>query len=176
MRYVQIRDMDISNGEGIGVSLFVQGCHFHCDGCFNKETWDFDGGHEFTVKENAEIIKLIKKPFISRFSVLGGEPLAKENVDGVYYTITSIKVICPDKKIWLYTGYNFDDFAWEEHDKGQITTSSLRTEILRMCDVVVDGPYDKTCPANYMHPWKGSMNQRVIDVKRSITEGKVIEI
>lgn len=176
MRYAQIRDMDISNGEGIGVALFVQGCHLHCDGCFNKETWDFAGGYEFTTQNTVEIIKLMKKPFISRLSILGGEPLSSENVSGVYSVIASVKENLPDKKIWLYTGHNFDDFAWEKYEKDYITTNSMKTEVLRMCDVVVDGPYDKNCPANYMNPWKGSMNQRVIDVKRSIAEGKVIEI
>lgn len=83
MRYASIRKMDISNGEGLGVALFVQGCHFHCKNCFNKETWDFNGGNKLTFKEIEELLYQLSKPQYTRLSILGGEPLAKENRDGV---------------------------------------------------------------------------------------------
>ena len=91
MRYAQIRNMDISNGEGIGVALFVQGCHFHCKDCFNQETWDFNGGKEWTNETEDEFVELIKRPYIKRVSILGGEPLADENLDGVLHLVQRIK-------------------------------------------------------------------------------------
>ena len=84
MRYAQIRSMDISNGEGIGVSLFVQGCHFHCKNCFNSETWDFAGGKAWTDSTEEKFLQLINRPYIKRVSILGGEPLADENVETIY--------------------------------------------------------------------------------------------
>lgn len=106
MRYAQIRKMDISNGEGIGISLFVQGCHFHCKNCFNQETWDFKGGKEWTPAVEEGFIKLAGKPYIKRISILGGEPLADENVKAVYDLIVHLREIYGDsKEIWLYTGY-----------------------------------------------------------------------
>ena len=90
MRYAQIRSMDISNGEGIGVSLFVQGCHFHCINCFNSETWDFTGGKPWTDSTEEKFLQLIDRPYIKRISILGGEPLADENVETIYTLINKI--------------------------------------------------------------------------------------
>ena len=87
MRYSQIREMDISNGEGIGVSLFVQGCHFHCKGCFNQETWDFNGGKQWTKETKNKFVELAGKPYVKRISILGGEPLADENITEVYFLL-----------------------------------------------------------------------------------------
>ena len=177
MRYAQIRDMDISNGDGIGVSLFVQGCHFHCDGCFNKETWDFNGGHEFGDAEYHKIMDLLKRPYISRISILGGEPLSDENVSEVFSLIEDIKCNFDDLSIWLYTGYNFEDIMSHDLIKSPQEDSAkyFRKMAALYCDVIVDGRYDKTCPANYMNPWIGSTNQRVINVNKSIKNGKIIE-
>ena len=93
MRYAQIRSMDISNGEGVGIALFVQGCHFHCKNCFNQDTWDFNGGKEWTKETKNEFLELIEKPYIKRVSFLGGECLADENLEGVYDLIKNIKKI-----------------------------------------------------------------------------------
>ena len=91
MRYAQIRSMDISNGEGVGIALFVQGCHFHCKNCFNQDTWDFNGGKEWTRKTKNEFLELIEKPYIKRISFLGGECLADENLEEVYDLIKNVK-------------------------------------------------------------------------------------
>lgn len=108
MRYAQIRSMDISNGEGVGVSLFVQGCPFHCKNCFNSETWDFNGGKEWTEKTKNKFMELIDRPYIKRVSFLGGECLAEQNLDEVLKLIQEIRISFPEKTIWLYTGFEWD--------------------------------------------------------------------
>lgn len=137
MRYAQIRSMDISNGEGVGVSIFVQGCDRHCFNCFNSETWNFDGGKEWTEETKNIFMKLIDRPYIRRISILGGEPLAEQNLDGVLSLIKEIRekypifqnpnsenigksrvledenskeirISYPEKTIWLYTGYTWN--------------------------------------------------------------------
>ena len=136
IHYASIRNLDISNGEGIGVDLFVQGCHFHCYNCFNTETWDFNGGKEWTTEVKEKFLELIDRPYIKRVSILGGEPLADENLDDVLDLVTEInkrynfqkvdsanpckmgvsedkntdeiRLSFPNKSIWLYSGYTFD--------------------------------------------------------------------
>ena len=103
MRYSSMRNLDISNGEGVGVSLFVQGCPFHCFGCFNSDTWDFNGGKEWTEKTKDKFIKLIDRSYIKRISFLGGECLAEQNLDEILSLIKLIRNSFPEKTIWLYT-------------------------------------------------------------------------
>ena len=98
MRIADIQEFDVNNGEGVGCSLFVQGCHFHCKNCFNQSTWDFNGGNKWTESTKKKFLKFVKKPYITRVSILGGEPLADENIQDVY---DLIKQIPSDKKIWL---------------------------------------------------------------------------
>ena len=155
MRYASIRDMDISNGNGIGVALFTQGCHFHCKNCFNKSTWDFDGGKEFTKETCDKFMKLVNRPFIKRVSILGGEPLAKESVDDVCNVLKQIK----DKQIWVYTGYTFE------------TVKNL--EVMKYIDYLVDGQYIDEL-RDLKLKFKGSSNQRIIDVQKSLKENKVV--
>ena len=125
IRYASIRNFDISNGEGVGVALFVQGCHFHCYNCFNTNTWDFNGGKEWTQDTENKLIELASRPYIKRLSILGGEPLADENLDGVLHLVDRFRLSFPNKSIWLYTGYELsleteyipvDDF-WNEEDE-----------------------------------------------------------
>ena len=111
MRYAQIRSMDISNGEGVGVSLFVQGCPFHCKNCFNSETWDFNGGKEWTEETKNKFMELIDRPYIRRVSILGGEPLHENNLSEVLSLVKEIREKFPDKTIWLYTGYSIEDIV-----------------------------------------------------------------
>ena len=105
MRFAQIRKMDVSNGEGIGVSLFVQGCPIHCKGCFNPETWDFEGGKPLTSKVESELYQLMKPDYITRFSILGGEPLVEHNLEQLNRILCTVKSNFPDIKIWIWTGY-----------------------------------------------------------------------
>lgn len=160
MRYAQMRKMDISNGEGIGVALFTQGCPFHCKGCFNPETWDFNGGKEWTDKEEKEFLELMDRPYIKRISFLGGEPLAEQNDDTLPSLIMEIKMQFPDKKIWVYSGN-----VWENlKDK----------PVMKYIDVLVDGPFVEELK-DLTLPFRGSSNQRIIDVQKSLNEGKVIK-
>lgn len=166
MRYAKIREMDISNGEGIGVSLFVQGCHFHCKGCFNQETWDFSGGKEWTKDIEDKFVELAGKPYIERISILGGEPLAPENLETVFSLIERLKSTYPEKKIWLYTGYTLEEFFSDK----ELARFSLywrhhyRQTLTHLVDVIVDGRFeiDKQDLFNEKILWAGSTNQRVL--------------
>ena len=163
MRYSQIRSLDISNGEGVGIALFVQGCHFHCDGCFNKETWDFNGGKEWTEKEKDLILSLLKRPYINRISILGGEPLADENLHDVYDLILEIrKVFGFTKKIWIYTGYSYCDIPHSiilNKKRDEWNNDEYRSHIIFNCDVLIDGKYEKDKKVN--GKWYGSYNQHL---------------
>lgn len=163
MRYNKIRKMDISNGEGVRVSLFVQGCSFHCKNCFNQETWDFNGGKEFTTAEIQKIIELANKDYIAGLSVLGGEPLHNNNVDEVFHIVATFKEKFPNKDIWLWTGFKFEDAIKD----------SKRKFILRNIDVLVDGQFEED-KKDLTLKWRGSSNQRVIDCKKSLDENKII--
>lgn len=166
--------MDISNGEGLGVALFVQGCHFHCKNCFNKETWDFNGGKELTTWDVLELLRPLTNPQYTRLSILGGEPLAPENLSGVSAICKFVQEFMPSKKIWLYTGNKAEDIGLDLHYLNSDPLANYcRKEILPYIDVLVDGQYvDELKDMSY--PWAGSTNQRVIDVKISICANKVV--
>lgn len=178
MRYASIRKMDISNGEGLGVALFVQGCHFHCKNCFNKETWDFDGGKELTTWDVLELLRPLTNPQYTRLSILGGEPLTKENIEGVSAICKFVKEFIPGKKIWVYTGNKAEDIGLDlaEYSRRSRTNHLMydcRLEILPYIDVLVDGQYiDELKDMSY--PWAGSTNQRVIDVQKSLERNRVV--
>ncbi len=171
MRYSQIRDMDISNGDGIGVALFVQGCHFHCDGCFNKETWDFGGGKLWTKEQEDLIIELLNKPYITRLSILGGEPLEQLNLRDLYSLLRRVVATYYNtKEIWLYTGYDYTSFFGNTENEDR---SRMVREIFWMCDYVVDGQFIQD-QASVDLQFCGSRNQRVINVP--LTSNRVNKI
>ena len=174
MRYAQIRSMDISNGEGVGVSLFVQGCPFHCKNCFNSETWNFNGGKEWTEETKNKFMKLIDRPYIKRVSFLGGECLAEQNLDEVLKLIKEIRNLFPTKTIWLYTGYNFDILKFKYTTFAVNADEWLtRWEIISNVGVLVDGEYIDE-QKDITLAWRGSKNQRVIDVKKTLKENKIV--
>lgn len=153
MRYASIRNFDISNGVGCGVALFVQGCHFHCKNCFNQSTWDFAGGKEFDVKTKDILYDLLDNSHMARLSILGGEPLAPENIK----TVTEIaKDFAGKKVLWVYTGYKYEEI--------------LNKEILKYIDYLVDGRYVDEL-RDLKLQFRGSSNQRIIDVKQSLKDG-----
>lgn len=153
MRYASIRNFDISNGVGCGVALFVQGCHFHCKNCFNQSTWDFAGGKEFDVKTKDILYDLLDNSHMARLSILGGEPLAPENIK----TVTEIaKDFAGKKVLWVYTGYKYEEI--------------LNKEILKYIDYLVDGRYVDEL-RDLKLQFRGSSNQRIIDVKQSLKGG-----
>lgn len=161
MRYASIRSMDISNGSGIGVAAFVQGCHMHCTGCFNQETWDFNGGKEWTEEVENKFLEIANKSYITRVSILGGEPLAVENCKDVYNLCKRIKQEFPNKKIWVYTGYTYENLSDEQLKSVYIS------------DVLVDGSYVESQKDMTLH-YKGSKNQRVINIPETLKQNKVV--
>lgn len=181
MRYAQIRSMDISNGEGVGVSLFVQGCPFHCKNCFNSDTWDFNGGKEWTEEIKDKFMKLIDRPYIKRVSFLGGECLADQNLDEVLKLVKQIRNSYPDKTIWLYTGFEWNSLmskicqpTFPDKDFERIIEiHKKRKEIISNVDVLVDGEYIDE-QKDLSLKFRGSKNQRVINVKQSLAQNKVI--
>ena len=182
MRYAQIRSIDISNGEGVGVSLFVQGCPFHCKNCFNSETWDFNGGKEWTKETKNKFMELIDRPYIKRVSFLGGECLAEQNLDEILKLVKQIRNSFPNKTIWLYTGFEWDDimcsFTGLQADYVVLSEKDIevwekRREIISLCNIVVDGEYIDE--QKYLTlKWRGSKNQHVIDVKQSLAQNKMV--
>ena len=152
-RYASIRKMDISNGEGIGISLFVQGCHFHCKNCFNPETWDFKGGKEWNQEVRKHFIELANNEHIHRISILGGEPLCDENIEEIINLCKELKEKYPNKKIWIYSGYTYE----------QIQQDINKAEILDIADILVDGPYEEN-KQDFNLYFRGSSNQRIIEL------------
>lgn len=196
MRYSSMRNLDISNGEGVGVSLFVQGCPFHCKNCFNSDTWDFNGGKEWTEETKNKFIELINRPYIKRVSFLGGECLAEQNLDEVLKLVKQIRNSYPDKTIWLYTGYHVFINYPESHRQHKVILSTRpnastniiyddelffkkkeedrkRSEIISNVDIIVDGEYIDE-QKDLTLKWRGSKNQHVIDVKQSLAQNKMV--
>ena len=181
MNYAQVRSMDISNGEGIGVSLFVQGCDFHCKNCFNSETWEFSKGQEWNDKTKNQFLKLIETPFIQRVSILGGEPLHPKNVQNVLKIVDEIRVSYPTKNIWLYTGYTWEEIWIKDNiktadkvkDMREKAIINLRRQVVRMCDVLIDGRYVDELRDISLH-WRGSSNQRVINVQETLKQNQIV--
>lgn len=174
MRYAQIREMDVSNGSGIGVALFVQGCHFHCKGCFNQETWDFSGGKEWTPAIEEEFIKLANAPYIKRISILGGEPLCDENVTDVLMLIKRLRGIFGNsRKIWVYSGYTFEDVYMSTN---KTIYDCKRISLFNSIDILVDGQFQlsKQDLSNKVVKYAGSTNQRVIDMRNTLKSNKIV--
>lgn len=159
MRYNKIRKMDISNGPGIRVSIFMQGCSFHCKDCFNSETWDFKAGKEFNDKVINKVLDLASLPHIVGLSILGGEPMHPNNREGTIKLAKAFKKRYPDKDIWVWSGYLFDELK--------------DIEGLSYIDTLVDGRFVLE-QANPTLKFRGSSNQRVIDVKKSLKAGNVV--
>lgn len=170
MRYADYYDCDICNGNAVGMSLFVQGCPLHCDGCFNPETWSFDGGKEWTPEVEEKFIEEVGREYIKRVSFLGGSPLCDENVCTVMRIIQKIRDRYPHKEIWVYTGY-----AWESLVAPVILddVNSARIHVLMDSDVLIDGNFDIN-KRDLSLAFRGSSNQRIINVQESLKQNKVV--
>lgn len=160
MRYNIIRKMDISNGPGVRVSIFMQGCTFHCKNCFNSETWDFNGGKEFNNDTIDEVLNLCNQGHIKGLSILGGEPMHPNNIEGTTKLAKAFKEKYPDKTLWVWSGFKFDEALKDK-------------EVMNYVDVLVDGQYVDELH-NPKLKWKGSANQRVIDVQKSLKENEIV--
>ncbi len=161
MRYNKIRKMDVSNGPGIRVSIFLQGCEFHCKNCFNPETWSFKSGKEFNEDAINRVLELADKETISGLSILGGEPMHPKNIEGTIELAKKFKEKFPKKTVWVWSGFLYEDVLKRD------------PEVFNYIDVMVDGQY-----VDELHDptlrWKGSSNQRVIDIKKTKKSGKVV--
>ena len=201
IHYASIRNLDISNGEGVGVALFVQGCHFHCYNCFNIDTWDFNGGKEWTPEVKEKFLELIDRPYIKRVSILGGEPLADENLDDVLDLVTEInkrynfqkvdsanpckmgvsedknadeiRLSFPNKTIWIYSGYRWSEIFNDGVYLTRDCAGWKRREIVKKCDVMIDGKYMDSLRDPQLK-WKGSSNQHVINIEKSMIKGEIV--
>ncbi len=169
MNYSVIKKHDVANGPGVRVSLYVSGCSHHCKNCFNPETWDKNYGSIFTLKERIEIIDALRPDYIEGLTILGGDPIEPYNISEVIKLIKSVKVVYPDKSIWLYTGYKFEDLLSEK----LIPDRSIRDDITRYIDVIVDGEFEEENKVIDLR-FRGSTNQRIIDVKKSVKEDSII--
>ena len=160
MKYNKIRKMDISNGPGVRVSVFMQGCTFNCKNCFNPETHDFNNGKNFTDETIDKILELCSNDYIVGLSILGGEPLHPKNIEGSTNLAKRFKEKFPAKNLWLWSGYQFGEYIKDKEIKNYI-------------DVLVDGQYNDDLHSPILK-WKGSSNQRVIDMKKTLNKDKII--
>lgn len=168
MNYGEIKNYDIANGEGVRVSLFVSGCTHHCKNCFNPETWSFEYGKPFTKETEDYIIECLSPDYIDGLSLLGGEPFEPQNQEALLPFLRKVKNELPNKNIWCYTGYLFDrELLSESRARCEFTD-----EMLSLIDVLVDGEFVQA-----MHDislaFRGSSNQRIIDVQKSLETGEV---
>lgn len=167
MNYSAIKNYDIANGLGVRVTLFVSGCTHHCEGCFNEETWSFSSGKPFTKETEDEIIKLLSPDYIKGLTLLGGEPMEKVNQAALYPFVKRVKEAYPDKNIWCYSGYTLDEII-----KGRAHTD-VTDALLGFIDVLVDGEFKKELYSIALK-FRGSSNQRVIDLKETLKQGKTV--
>lgn len=168
MNYGEIKKYDIANGEGVRVSLFVSGCTHHCKGCFNEETWNFNYGKPFTSETEDDILRALSPDYISGLTLLGGEPFEKQNQAVLLPLLKKVKNTYPHKNVWCYTGYLFD----KELLKDSRARCEYTDEMLEYIDVLVDGEYveeDKDISLAF----RGSSNQRIIDVRGSLGSGEI---
>lgn len=163
MRYAQLRSMDIVNGKGVGVALFTSGCPIHCKNCFNAELWDMNGGKLWTDEEKTQLLEMASPNYVERLSILGGEPMIKQNEEALYDLVRNFKEKYPNKKIWLYSGY-----TWE-----YLINIAEKRKILEYVDILVDGKFEDELK-DFRLKFKGSSNQRVIDVQESIRKKGVV--
>ena len=167
MNYHKIEKFSTENGIGVRVVLWVSGCSVRCAGCHNPQTWDFNSGKLFDKVAKQELLTALNKPYIQGISFSGGHPLEMQNIQDIFNLIIDIKTNMPNKDIWLYTGYqlSIDDFT---------QGTSAKRSILNMCDVVVDGPYIEE-QRDITLSFCGSKNQRLIDVKETLKQNKIIQ-
>ena len=169
MNYALIRENDIANGPGVRTSLFVSGCRHHCKGCFNPETWNFNYGQPFTQKEINAIIDATKPSFVDGLTLLGGEPLEPENQEAIIDLLKQFKSALPNKSIWCYTGFSFENQLLQKINNN----SENILDLLSLVDVLVDGKFVEDLK-NSALLFRGSSNQNIIDVKKSLDSNKMI--
>lgn len=166
MNYSQLIACDTANGEGVRTSLFVSGCTNHCPGCFNQEAQDFNYGELYTKNTENILLDCIKQPYISGLSILGGDPLCQDDMGLITLNFLAHKVHSLGKTVWLWTGFKWEDFNFTNN-------FSLQSLLLSACDVVVDGPFVEA-EKDLSLAFRGSRNQRIIDVRKTLGKGEII--
>ena len=166
MNYSQLIACDTANGEGVRTSLFVSGCTNHCPGCFNQEAQDFNYGELYTQDTENILLDCIKQPYISGLSILGGDPLCQDDMGLITLNFLAHKVHSLGKTVWLWTGFKWEDFNFTNN-------FSLQSLLLSACDVVVDGPFIEA-EKDLTLAFRGSRNQRIIDVRKTLGKGEII--
>ena len=169
MNYGEIKKTDIADGEGVRVSLFVSGCRRHCKNCFNKVTWDFDYGKPFTEETQEELLQALAPDYIAGLTLLGGEPMEPENQRALLPFVKRVRKELPKKTIWCYTGYTYKDGALEEEQNN----CEVTRELISLFDVLVDGRFIEELK-DIRLVFRGSSNQRVIDIKKTKESGSVV--
>lgn len=180
MNYLGIDKASISNGPGVRVVIWVSGCTLHCKGCQNPESWDFCAGELFDEAAKQKLFDALKKPYIKGLTISGGHPIEEQNCNDVLSLIRDVKFLFPEKDIWLYSGYTFEEICEKYCDEriygligGTITYTNW--EHLQYVDVLVDGPYIEE-QRDITLKFRGSKNQRLIDVQETLKQGKIITI
>ncbi len=169
MHYGNIKNCDVANGEGVRVTLFVSGCTNRCEHCFQPETWDFLYGEEFTAAVEDKIIEMLALSYINGLTVLGGEPFEPSNQRALLPFLTRVRAAYPDKSIWVFTGFTFEELKCDgSHPRCECTD-----EILSLIDVLVDGRYEHA-KRNLSLKFRGSSNQRLINVTKTLEVGEVV--
>ena len=166
MNYSQLIACDTANGEGIRTSLFVSGCTNHCPGCFNQEAQDFNYGKLYTQDTENMLLDCVKQPYVAGLSILGGDPLCQDDMGLITLNFLAHKVHSLGKTVWLWTGFKWEDFNFTNN-------FSLKSMLLSACDVVVDGPFIEA-EKDLTLAFRGSRNQRVIDVRKTLEKGEII--
>ena len=169
MNYATIKNCDIANGPGVRVSLFVSGCTHRCPGCFNEEAWDFDFGRPFTPETIDEIITMLSPAYVKGLTLLGGEPFDPRNQGAIVELLRQVKAKLPEKSIWAFSGYLFD----KDILSGKLGNWEITKEYLSYLDVLVDGPFVMS-KKNLSLRFRGSENQRLINVLASLAAGEVV--
>ncbi|MBQ3132730.1 MAG: anaerobic ribonucleoside-triphosphate reductase activating protein [Clostridia bacterium] len=170
MNVATIKPVDIANGEGVRVSLFVSGCTHHCPGCFNAEAWDFSYGEPYTAETEDRLIEMLRPSYIRGLSLLGGEPFEPQNQRVLVGLLRRLKAELPEKDVWCYSGYTLDgELLTESRARCEVTD-----EMLSMIDVLVDGRFEQD-KRNLMLRFRGSENQRLIDLPASLARGEIVE-
>lgn len=175
MNYLQIDKSSIGNGPGVRVVLWVAGCKLHCKGCQNPESWDFNAGKNFDETVKHELFDALSKQYIKGITISGGHPLEDNNVEDVYLLVKEIKEKFPIKDIWLYTGYTWEQIFPTVCIDMFNSNNMYRKELVKMCDVIVDGSYIEE-QRDITLKFRGSKNQRLIDVKKTLEQGEIITI
>lgn len=169
MNYATIKNCDIANGPGVRVSLFVSGCTHHCKGCFNQEAWDFHFGKPFTQETIDRILAMLAPGYIRGLTLLGGEPFEPENQGPIVELLRQVKATYPEKSVWAFSGYLFD----RDILPGKLGNPAITREYLGYLDVLVDGPFVEA-KKDLALRFRGSSNQRLIDVPKTLKEGKIV--